>query len=140
MPNGAAALAVLPLNLPSPTKSDPRAELEQRIGEVTADAVVVLGRAIGDFETGSELGLTTRALGGERLAAVCRLQLEHFGDDFHAIARAQAKRTLRMRHGAALQAQLKLSESALDAAFDDLIGHVLTIADRVVADERARMN
>jgi hypothetical protein len=139
--NGSAVALPLELDPPSgsvPPKANASVDLERAIGTATADAAVVIGQGILDFEVGGALGPRTRAEGGECLARVCKLQLEHFGEiDFAVVARREGKRVLHQRHDATLQAHLRLSAAATDAALDQIIGWVLNITDKVVADERA---
>ena len=145
MPNGAHALAVLAIDRPAkattikPDASPAPAEIEQRIGEAAADAASAISIGIADFvETGS-FAPNTKALGGRTLADVVMLALEHFGEfDFDLVARRAGRRVLEERHGAILRTQLGARKT--DAAFDDLLGHVLLIANQVVSDERARAN
>jgi hypothetical protein len=129
MPQNGVAIAL-------PRELDHQPSEIARIGDAVADAAAVIGRAMVDFEAGGQLTSATRASGGERLARVARLQLDTFGEiDFAAVARAQGKRELWKRHGATLRG---LDEVKLDVAFNEIIGWVLGIADKVVADERAR--
>jgi hypothetical protein len=142
--NGAAValpLELEPLPASNGTKITVPTEIQRAIGAATADAAVTIGQAISDFEVGGTLGLRTRALGGDIIARVCKLQLDHFGEfDFGSVAREAGRRELQQRHAAALRAQLNLSESALDQALDQLVRWVLEITTRVVANERARAN
>jgi hypothetical protein len=70
------------------------------------------------------------------------LQLGHNGCDFAAIARTEGRRELWKRNDAAFREHYGASfdEAMIDRALDDLIGHVLSITSKVVADERARAN
>jgi hypothetical protein len=67
------------------------------------------------------------------------LALDHFGEfDFDRMARREGRRVLELRYGALLWERLGAAKAA--AAFDDLIGHVLTISNQVVAAERCLAN
>ena len=59
--------------------------------------------------------------------------------DFAGVARAEGKRELHRRHGVTFRQHYgaNLDEANLDAALDEIIGWALTIAEKVVADERA---
>jgi hypothetical protein len=81
------------------------------------------------------------ALSGERFAEMCLFQLGNPGGEraFVAIARREGKRMLRTHHGATLREHYGAKEDTarIDAALDEILGWVLDITSRVVADERA---
>ena len=73
--------------------------LEQIIGEATADAAVVLARALREFQT-DELSTGSRTQWGDRIAQLFELWQVCAGwIDFYAVARARGARLLRERHG-----------------------------------------
>jgi hypothetical protein len=83
----------------------------------------------------------TRALNGEKLAAVVTLWLDHIGeiDDFRGLALAAGRRVLLERHAAGLRQQLgaNVPEAAIARTFDELCGHIITVANQVAAIEMA---
>jgi hypothetical protein len=96
---------------------------------------------VGGFEAGGRLTPATRTLGGECIGRVCELQLAMLGEiDFGTVARQEGKRVLHQRHSAAFRQHYgaDLDEAALDAALDEIVGWVISIAERVVADELER--
>jgi hypothetical protein len=98
--NGATARLRLvestPIEAPSPT------EAERVIGTAVADAVVMIGAGVVDWENGG-LRPATRQLAGERFAKVCMLQLEHPSDDFGSVARRGGRLELWKRNDAAFR-------------------------------------
>jgi len=79
--------------------------LEQIIGEVTADAAVVLARALCEFQT-DELSTRSRMQWGDRVAQLFELWLVHAGQiDFYAVARARGTRLLQERYGRDINAR-----------------------------------
>src|SRR5262249_8686299 len=81
--------------------------LEQIIGEVTADAAVVLARALCEFQT-DELSTRSRMQWGDRVAQLFELWLVHAGQiDFYAVAGAAAAgpRLLQERYGRDINAR-----------------------------------
>jgi hypothetical protein len=138
--NGAAVAVALDLpSTPDPTPPSAPARLEQRIGSATADAAAAISVGLADYEANGLLGPTTRSLAGETLAKVAMLQLHHFGEiDFAAVA-LEARRELHRRHDLTFR-RAGLDAARIEAAFDQLIGWVLDIAGKVVADEQARMH
>jgi hypothetical protein len=136
MPNGAAV--ALPRELDPPAVAT--TEVERRIGEVTAEAAIMVFAGMEEVQAG---GLTpaTRSRAGELLVQLYQLQESALGKiDFNATARREGKRILWERYGAALRTQLNYSETTLDRALDDLIDRPLTVLRQVTAVERARMN
>jgi hypothetical protein len=128
--NGTAV--ALPIEAPTPTG------IEQRIGTAMADAVIMIGAGVIDWENDG-LRPSTRQLAGERFAKVCMLQLEHLGDDFGSVARREGRHELWRRNDAAFRAHYGASfnVAAIDRAFDELLDHVLSVTSKVCADERA---
>jgi hypothetical protein len=127
--NGAVASAVLTTDLPTalptelpaakaaaatsngtaialPMAATPPAEAERSIGEAVADAILMLGAGVIDWENGGGLRPSTRRLAGERFAKICMMQLEHPGgdDDFAAIARSAGRYELWRRTDAGFRA------------------------------------
>jgi hypothetical protein len=161
MPNGVAhALVTLTPDPPAPIKTaQPRAangtaivlpspiavpdavpgEVERSIGEAMADAVIMIGAEVMDWENGG-LRPFDPALAGERFAKVCMMQLAHDGSNFAAIARSAGRRELWRRNDAGFRTHYGASfnEAAIDRAFDELLDHVLAITTQVVDNERAR--
>jgi hypothetical protein len=89
-----------------------------------------------DFEAGGRLTPATRMLGGERIGLLCELQLAHLGEfDFATTVRREGKRVLHQRHGAAFRQHYGVDLP--EAALDEIIGWLLAIVQKVVADERA---
>jgi hypothetical protein len=130
MPNGAHALAVLATD--PPVKAAVPGEVERSSGEAMADAAIMICAGVEDRKrTGRGLASVSR---------VCMLQLGHFGDDFGSVARAEGRRELYRRYGAALRDRFgaKLNAAALDASLSEILDWVLWITDRVVADEPTR--
>jgi hypothetical protein len=135
--NGVAV--ALPVE-PTPTQAKPAAPPAAtaiQVGEAVADAVEALGRGLA--EGGAPMRAETRALNGEKLAAIVEIWLHHFGeiDDFRGLAQREGVRALRARHGEALRQQIgaDCSEQAITGTFDELCGHIVTIAGQVAAIE-----
>jgi hypothetical protein len=147
--NGVAALPLVELEplsaipthpgdpKPAATSAEP---IEVRLGAAAADAAVAVGRGLADFEAIGIMRPETRELAGTTLGQVAQLLLDTPDKVDFARVHAQAKQVLYTRHGAAFQAQTDISEAKLDRGIDELIGHALEIAQKVVADERARVN
>jgi hypothetical protein len=131
--NGIAVALPLAPELPSTpakaTASKPDGGIETTIGEATAAAAVAIGQALVDFEAGGRLTPATRMLGGERIGL-------HLGEfDFATTVRREGKRVLHQRHGAAFRQHYGVDLP--EAALDEIIGWLLAIVQKVVADERA---
>jgi hypothetical protein len=141
MANGAAALAVLPLD-PSITSAcaevDTRNAVEIAIGEVTAAATVMVCTGLEEWAAGGLTG-ATRIHAGDLFVKLYQLQEEAAlrAIDFDGTARGEGKKTLLQRHGATIRTHLNLTELALDGALDELIERPLTVLRRVTACERA---
>jgi hypothetical protein len=137
MPNGAAALAVLPAEPPIEAAAD--LEVERSIGEAAASAAMAIGFGMVDYAASGEIRPPTRQSGAKALADTAMLALEHDGTlDFGAVARREGRAVLERRHGAMLREHLPAAR--IDAAFGELIDQVLAIVGRVVAIERALAN
>jgi hypothetical protein len=79
--------------------------LEQIIGEATADAAVVLARALHEFQTDG-LSSGTRGYGGDRIARLFELWQVCAGwIDFYAVARARGACLLKERYGSDINAR-----------------------------------
>jgi hypothetical protein len=132
-------------NPPTPAKADPERSvpakaakeptIEERIGEAAASAAVAIAMGMADFAEAGAMSLDTRLLGGRTLGAVTELALAHNGFDFDLVARREGHRVLELRYGPMLREHLGAAKT--DAAFVDLLDHVLAIAGQVVADERS---
>jgi hypothetical protein len=145
MPNGVAALHLVP----APESKDaavgkPDAGIETAIGIAMAAAAEAFARALTDVEEGASLRAASRELGGERIAAVATIWLDHREiDDFRGLAQREGVRALQTRYGEALHQQLgaDCSETAIAECFDKLCAWVTTVAGQVVATEMAfRLN
>jgi hypothetical protein len=137
MPNGTHALAALALDPPAPARAAAPVEVERQIGEAAASAAMAISMGLADLVDNGQLGTGTKQMGGKTLTNVCILALEHFGEfDFDLVARRAGNAELNRRHRAMLLEHM--SAAKVDAAFDDLLGHVLVLASQVVAEERAR--
>jgi hypothetical protein len=138
MRNGSHAIARLRLVESTPIEATPPTEIEQRIGEAMADAALMIGAGVIDWERGG-LRPSTRQLAGERFAKVCMLQLDHLGDDFGSVARREGRAELWRRNDAAFRAHYgqAFNATAIDRAFDELLDHVLSVTTQVCTVERA---
>jgi hypothetical protein len=133
--NGATArLPVEPISSKAKPATPPVAI---QIGSAMADAVDALGVAMAEGDIPMRPG--TRTLNGEKLAVVVELWLHHFGeiDDFRGLAQREGRRVLLERHAAGLRQQLgaNVPETAIATTFDELCGHIVTIAGQVAAIE-----
>src|SRR6516164_6058967 len=111
-------------------------EIVRRIGEAAASAAVAIAMGMADFAAAAQISPDIKTLAGWALAEVAELQLDYVGDDsaFAALARRQGRKVLELRYGAMLRAHLGTAK--VDTAFDDLLSHVLHIANKVTAVER----
>jgi hypothetical protein len=147
--NGAAAALPLELEPPSPPVSalattDKPTELETKIGEATAGAVLAIAYGMTAYIANGQLTDAARTVGGDSLSKLAQLRLDTFGQiDFAGIAKREGRRVLFQRHGAALQ-QMNLDAAGLEKAFSELVGMAVGIAEKVAHDEqvflRARAN
>jgi len=115
-----------------PLAEEPTPAQEEVIGQAIASATTALCFALLELQQDGRLDPATREAGGNRVAKVATLMLDHaLGDqDFLSTARAQGKVQLRRYlNGSFAPAQ---SDAALDFHIDNL----LEIVTRVVADER----
>jgi hypothetical protein len=139
MPNGAAV--ALPPELDPPTRREAaHAEIIQRIGNVVADAAIAVCAGISDWEFDGRLSGATRTRAGDLFVQLFELQEATVGLlDFSAVARAEGKRTIMRRHGAALKQHYgaALSAERLDAVLDEIIGWPLDVLAKLTAVERA---
>jgi hypothetical protein len=124
MANGARALPI-ELEPPSSPVSTPAATNKPTTGieAELAAATVAVALAMLDFQTLGAMAPSTRELGGEALAKVCQIRLEHFGEIDLTAAAAEAKSLLRRRHGAAWRAQY--GTELPEAELNTLVGWVL---------------
>src|SRR5215471_8327013 len=94
-----------PVPLPVASALPSALPLEQTIGEVTADAAVVLARALRESQNGG-LSPRTRRHWGDRIAQLFELRLVYAGQiNFYAVARARGTYLLQDRHGEDLDAR-----------------------------------
>jgi hypothetical protein len=95
MANGNAALQVLAPEPPSTPDVPTGIEaVEAEVGEATAAAACAICQGLAEYQNGG-LTSTTRAAGGERVAALYWLQQTHAGRiDFPAVARTEGRRVL----------------------------------------------
>jgi hypothetical protein len=106
--------------------------LEQQIGAAVAAGVEALAMAISDCAAEGAMSSFTRAWGGAMLGRVAEMQLGYFGQvDFAVIAVREGRRAL-LDPGRVIPVH--------PAAVDELVGHVITIADKIVATERTLAN
>ncbi len=126
MPNGVAALHVL-----DEPAADPK---QEEIGEAVASAACVIAQAVEDCRQGGSLAPATRATGGDRLARVTMLALDHElgDDDFFRTARESGKKILRQRLNGS-----SISPGAADAVLDFYLDSLFEITSCVMRDERA---
>jgi hypothetical protein len=143
--NGTAALAHAAATLEPALTSAPAAkldtdcpsDLERRIGETAADCAVAISIGMADYIDHGRFADDVKAEGGRTLANVVMLALEHFGEfDFDLVVRREGRRVLERRFG--IMMRERRGRAATDAAFEDLIGHVLVLKNHVVTEERAR--
>jgi hypothetical protein len=135
--NGHAAALIIARDPIQPAKAPAPTEVEQRIGAAVADAAAALGQGLADCETGGTMTAATKALGSVRLARVAALQLAHFGEfDFATVARAEGLRELHRRHDGVFR-EHKVDGATVGRGLDEIVGWVLDISAKVVADERA---
>jgi hypothetical protein len=94
-----------PAPLPVASSLPSTLPLEQIIGEVTADAAVVLARALCEFQTDG-LSSRTRGYGGDQIARLFELWQVCAGQiDFYVVARARGARLLQERYGRDINAR-----------------------------------
>ena len=141
MANGSAALHVAlepaPQSKAAPTRATADATTEVAIGAAVASAACVVAQATQDYRQWGELDPRTKVAGGERIAKVALLQLDHgLGDiAFADIAREQGKIRLR-QYLAADDFYCHHSTEQGEAALDLAIDSVLEITAKVVREER----
>jgi hypothetical protein len=87
-----------PASLPAASLQPSAPALEQVIGEVTADAAVVLARALREFQTDG-LSFEAKMHVGDLIARLFELRLCAGQIDFYAVARARGARLLQDRYG-----------------------------------------
>jgi hypothetical protein len=137
--NGAAAALpseVEPFPVPwSGAPAQPPAEIERRIGETVADAVLAVCAGIAGWETAGGLTSATRARAGDLFVALYELQESTPTIDFDSTARREARRVLMQRYGTAL---LQRFGATTDTRLGELIDIPLNVLARVTASERAR--
>lgn len=141
-----APLPVLELAKPHPAPCVAQVEvrtetaLERRIGEVTADGVIMLTAAMQDFSADGALAARTREQGGELFMRLYQLQQSTMTDDFPGLMHTHGKRVLWERHAKAFRQHLVASaasdEAAFDADLDELIGHLCGVLARVTKTEK----
>ena len=118
-----------------PLAEEPEQEgIEATLGEVVAAAACVIAQAVEDCRQGGSLAPATRAAGGDRLARVTMLALDHeLGDeDFFSKARAAGKKNLRERLNGS-----SISPGAADAVLEFYLDSLFEITSCVMRDERA---
>jgi hypothetical protein len=86
--------------VPTKEEADPSAAL--RIAEAAAAAARAIGAGFVDLEATGSFATMTRLHGGDSIACLVVLQLDHAGGDadFHAMARRKGRRALWERHEA----------------------------------------
>jgi len=116
-----------PISLPAASPQPSALPLEQTIGEVTADAAVVLARALREFQNDG-LSARTRTHWGDLIAQLFELWQVCAGwIDFYAVARARGARLLQERYGRDISAR----------TIAVLVDAVIEVLQRVV---RAELN
>jgi hypothetical protein len=137
MANGATVRLVPETPSASAEAAAPTSATETAIGVAVADAVIMLYRAMADYQQYGALAPATREAGGTRMARVSTLMLDHeLGDsDFIALAHRAGRRGLRRY----LNAELfrKHGADEVDKVLDAAIDHVFEIVSCAVRDERA---
>jgi hypothetical protein len=125
MPNGHAALRLVDLEPEVPS------EIEQELGHAVAAAAAAVGMGLLDGTRTGQLSQASVTRGGRAMSKVVELQLAHFGNDFGVIARRAGREEIERRCGPC---------AALGPAgtVNELLEHVICIANRVVELERAR--
>jgi hypothetical protein len=138
MANGATVALLPPTSGLASTcaKTEPSTAIQ--IGIAVANACEALGVALAE---GARMCAGTRALNGERLAAVVTLWLDHIGeiDDFRALAQREGCRELVARHAAEMCQLLgeNVPDTAIAKTFDELCGYIVAAAGQVTAIELA---
>ena len=114
-----------PTSLPVAPALPSALPLEQIIGEVTADAAVVLARALREFQNDG-LSARTRTHWGDLIAQLFKLWQVCAGQvDFYAVTRARGARLLQERYGEDINAR----------TIAVLIDGVLEILQQIVRSE-----
>jgi hypothetical protein len=139
MANGSAALQILAPEAPSTPDVPTGIEaVEAEVGEATAAAACAICQGLAEFQNGG-LSPTTRAAGGERVAALFWLQQAHAAKlDFPAVARAEGARVLRLY----LDADFYRCHGpgAGEGTINMVVDEVLAVLAQVVEFERAFAN
>jgi hypothetical protein len=133
MPNGVHALAILPPDPPAPIRGPDAAPdgVERRIGDLVADAAILVCTGMMDGIAGGRLRPSTRARVGDLFVRMYELQEETMlGEkEFHTIAKREGRRELIAR---LLSADGTVPD---DAALGEIIGWPLEILAGVTAKE-----
>ena len=133
MANGAAVALVELDPVTTPTQEN---ELESRIGETVADAVMAVCAGASDWGADGRLSAATRTRAGDLFVQLYRLQEAAGGElAFHTIALREGKRALLQRYGATLAEQCGVPTTALD--FEEVLDWPLGILRKITAVERA---
>ena len=115
-----------PTSLPVASPLPSALPLEEIIGEATADAAVVLARALREFQTDG-LSFETKMRVGDLIARLFELRLCASQIDFYAVARARGAHLLQQRYGKDINAR----------TIAVLLGAVIAALEHVV---RAELN
>jgi hypothetical protein len=136
MPNGVAALHLVPAPKSKDAAVGKPGGIEVALGAAVADAVVVFYQAIFDQQEAGAIAPATTAAGGSRIAAIALLQLDHEGGDVDFVAQAHraGKCELRRYFDADVFQQHGVGE--VDTALDAAIDSVFEIVGKVVQTER----
>jgi hypothetical protein len=97
-------------------------EIEQRIGDMVADAAIAVVAGVMDWEAQGKLAPATRARAGDLFVRMYELQEEvrlSSGIDFAAVAATGGKRTIMRRYGVVLAEHY--GAATLDAALDQML-------------------
>jgi hypothetical protein len=123
--NGAVAVAFTPE--PACAKAATPTELEQRIGELVAEAAIMVCCACEQYRAASPLTPALRTHAGDLFVQMFELQEATLGElDFDATAHREGKRAIMRQHGAMLAAQY--GTAGLEAALDTIVSWPLDVA------------
>jgi hypothetical protein len=136
MPNG-VAVALQSIHAEATAYESPSTKLIE-VGEAVADAAILVGAGLADFDAVGGLLPATRTRAGDVFMRLYELS-QNGGIDFVA-AQAEGKRVLLLRYGRALTQHYGLPVTALDPIIDEIISWPLDILRKMIAVERAWAN
>ena len=139
--NGASALKLVTSELtstPAAPPPTPETPVERRIGELTADACLILTTGMQEYSADGAMAAATKERSGELLAELYQLQQSMMTDDFPQLMHVHGTRVLWQRNPEIFRCHpgTQIDPATFNRGISVLIGHIYAVLAKVTASER----